>query len=120
MPATPPHIAPPVSANAPVRLQGQWTAAQLAQPGVLVVAQVDLARVTAGQAWDLREAVQLDHVGAQLLWNHWGQQWPSAVDATVAQRAMLERVARFTVPLPPPSPISWTDKVQGLGSASCA
>ena len=33
----------------------------------------------ASQAWDLRGIEQLDHIGAQLLWNHWGQAWPAAL-----------------------------------------
>ena len=28
--------------------------------------------------WDLRPIEQLDHIGAQLLWNHWRQAWPRA------------------------------------------
>ena len=27
--------------------------------------------------WDLRSLQWLDHVGAQLLWNHWGHAWPA-------------------------------------------
>ena len=44
---------------------------------------------------------RLDHVGAQLLWDHWGQRWPGQVRASDAQRDMFERVARFTSARPP-------------------
>jgi len=48
----------------------------------------------------LRGLQWLDHVGAQLLWNHWGRAWPLRLQLTDAQRAMLERVARFTAEAP--------------------
>ena len=58
--------------------------------------------------WDLTGIDRLDHVAAQYLWNHWGRAWPAAVQTTPAQRAMLDRVARFTVA--PPAPVGWTPK----------
>ena len=30
-----------------------------------------------GRPWDLRPIEQLDHIGAQLLWDHWGKAWPA-------------------------------------------
>ncbi|MGE0498408.1 MAG: MlaE family ABC transporter permease [Ramlibacter sp.] len=83
------------------RVLGDWTAARFAQPGVLQKARADLQRSAAGAAWDLRGAGQLDHVGAQVLWNHWGRKWPDEIEAAPGQRAVLERVAQFTVALPP-------------------
>ncbi len=66
--------------------------------------------------WDLRELQWLDHVGAQLLWNHWGRAWPERLVAGDAHRAMLERVARLSVAPPPPRP-PWRlmDQVHRLG-----
>src|SRR5262249_39161785 len=55
-----------------------------------------LPRKGAKEAWDLRDADLLDHVGAQLLWDHWGQRWPEQLETLPAQRAILERVAQFT------------------------
>jgi phospholipid/cholesterol/gamma-HCH transport system permease protein len=86
-----------------VRLLGEWTAGQFAHPGVFRELLRGLPRPTAQQAWDLREAVLLDHVGAQMLWDHWGQRWPEQVELLPAQRAVLERVAQFTA-RPPPHP----------------
>ena len=83
-----------------VELHGRWTAAQLAR----VELQTNLQRQAqalpkGGPAhWDLRALNRFDHVGAQWLWNSWGQQWPAELLATPEQRAMLERVARYTVP----------------------
>src|SRR5688572_10962502 len=71
------HTAPE---GARLRLLGQWTAAQFAQPKLLKTLRDSLARAGAGQAWDLSQADQLDHVGAQLLWDQWGGQWPAQVE----------------------------------------
>ena len=46
--------------------------------------------------WDLRELQWLDHVGAQLLWNHWQHARPAQLARTDSQRTMLTRVAQFT------------------------
>jgi len=87
-------------------LMGQWTAAQLAVPAAWSALQRELPALLQGtgaaQAWDLRQLQRLDHTGAQLLWNSWGRRWPAALEALPAQRTMLERVARYTVPLPAP------------------
>ncbi len=83
-------------------LTGRWTAAELAAPAHWPAVQSALQMHHASVAWDLRQVQRLDHAGAQLLWNRWGHQWPAQLHTLPAQRAMLERVARFTVPLPPP------------------
>ncbi|MDP3701647.1 MAG: ABC transporter permease [Hylemonella sp.] len=80
-------------------LQGQWTAGQLADPLAWAALQRDLRQPL--PAWDLRQITRFDHVGAQLLWNSWGRRWPPGLEALPAQRAVLERVARYTVPVPP-------------------
>jgi phospholipid/cholesterol/gamma-HCH transport system permease protein len=99
MPDATPRIEPQVAPEgARSRVLGQWTAPRLAERRLLHHLQASLGAAPA-QAWDLSGA-QLDHVGAQLLWDHWGQRWPQQLDATPAQRAVFERVAKFTV-LPP-------------------
>jgi phospholipid/cholesterol/gamma-HCH transport system permease protein len=79
-----------------VRLQGEWTAAQFGRPGLARALRRSLPAPAANQAWELREAEQLDHVGAQLLWDHWNQRWPERLELLAPQRAILERVAQFT------------------------
>lgn len=102
--ATPRFDQAPAPPDGAVRLLGEWTAAQFARPRLFRDLRRALPRNRAGVAWDLRQAAQLDHVGAQLLWDHWGQHWPEQVDLTPAQRAILQRVARFTTrpERPPP------------------
>lgn len=99
-----------------VRVLGQWTAAQFARPRLL--ADLGPSLPPAGQTgWDLRDAQALDHVGAQVLWDHWGRQWPAQVDILPTQRAVLERVARFSTEPPPRPRTSWRRRFLALGEA---
>jgi phospholipid/cholesterol/gamma-HCH transport system permease protein len=99
--ATPRVDLAPTDSGGVARLRGDWTAAQFAQPGLFRRLSGDLPVPRPGQAWDLREAGQIDHVGAQLLWEHWRRQWPEQVDLQPAQRAVLDRVAQFATEPPP-------------------
>jgi phospholipid/cholesterol/gamma-HCH transport system permease protein len=106
MEATSPRIAcDTTSDDGPcVRTSGRWTAAQLTAPGAWDTLTRSLKALPANAAvathWDLREVQQLDHLGAQVLWNHWGRQWPARLEALADQRAVLERVARYAVAPP--------------------
>jgi phospholipid/cholesterol/gamma-HCH transport system permease protein len=86
----------PAAQGSAVRLLGEWTAGQFGQPNVFRDLLRALPRADGKQAWDLRHAALLDHVGAQVLWDHWGQRWPEQLEALPPQRAVLERVAQFT------------------------
>jgi phospholipid/cholesterol/gamma-HCH transport system permease protein len=87
-----------------LRLSGQWTAAQLAKPAIWPRIQSELkafaALAEANTTWDLRPLQRLDHTGAQVLWNSWGQQWPSGLLMLDAHRPLMERVARYSAPPP--------------------
>ncbi|MES2950430.1 MAG: ABC transporter permease [Pseudomonadota bacterium] len=86
------------------RLAGRWTAEILAVPAHWDALQRDLQALPQDWRscqWDLLQLKRLDHTGAQLLWNTWFRQWPDGLQATPFQRAMLERVARFSSALPP-------------------
>ena len=76
-----------------LRLQGHWTAAALASSAQWHQLQADLARWPTPSAphWDLSGLGALDHSGAQVLWSHWGGQWPTQLTTTPAQRTLLER-----------------------------
>lgn len=103
----------------PVTLVGSWSAAAMAQPAVWDVLRGKLAALVSevGQSghWDLRGMDRLDHTGAQLLWNAWGRAWPAEVRALPGQRAMLERVARYSVGPPRPERRSFWQRFLGLG-----
>ncbi|MDB5883263.1 MAG: putative transporter, permease component [Ramlibacter sp.] len=98
-----------------VRVLGQWTAPQLARARRLDSLNSELKANGAQQGWDLSHAEQLDHMGAQVLWDHWGRKWPEPIELLPAQRAVLERVERFTVQPPAPRRASWRRSYLALG-----
>jgi phospholipid/cholesterol/gamma-HCH transport system permease protein len=90
------------------RVLGVWTAAELTLKPVwdAVTASLHGSAFDAGSAaltWDLRQIEQLDHLGAQLLWNQWGRQWPAKLLVEPAQHEVLTRVAEFSVVRPRPA-----------------
>jgi phospholipid/cholesterol/gamma-HCH transport system permease protein len=94
---------------------GQWTAAQFAEPKLLKGLEAGLQQ--ARGPWDLTQADQIDHVGAQLLWDHWGRKWPEPIELLPAQRAVLDHVAQFTTPLRPRRKTTWRMRYLGIGAA---
>jgi phospholipid/cholesterol/gamma-HCH transport system permease protein len=100
MPDAAPRLEPAGPAGGAARVLGRWTAAQFAQPARMRALASELQSAGASGRWDLSGAQQLDHVGAQLLWDHWGRRWPDQVEASPSQRAVLERVARYAVDAP--------------------
>ena len=98
-------------------LHGRWGAAELGQRVLWLPLAEQLAKVPHQPAlgWDLRGMLWLDHVGAQVLWNHWGRAWPARLWLSDAQRDMLERVARYTVTAPAPESWRLADQVDHLG-----
>ena len=88
-----------------VTLYGSWNAAILALPANWrpIAAALDRKAKEAMEiSWDLRQVERLDHTGAQMLWNAWGQRWPKHVLLLDVQRTTLSRVEAFTVPAPIP------------------
>jgi phospholipid/cholesterol/gamma-HCH transport system permease protein len=102
-----------------VTLGGSWSAAMMAQPQVWAELQVGLAEILAklgtDSAWDLRPMERLDHTGAQVLWNSWGRKWPSDLQVSPIQRAMIDRVARYSEGPPPTESHSVWQRFLGLG-----
>lgn len=81
---------------------GCWTTRAMSSRQGWEALSKDLAEVPAngGSGWDLRSIDQLDHVGAQLLWNHWRRQWPQPLEMDPQHQAVLEQVAQFTCDAP--------------------
>ena len=100
-------------------LTGSWSAARLAEPAVwrALAAALQACPPAQALAWDLRGLERLDHTGAQLLWNSWGRQWPSQLQAAEPQRSMLARVAQYSVPAPAPERYSAVHRFLQLGAA---
>jgi phospholipid/cholesterol/gamma-HCH transport system permease protein len=100
-----PRITPHATPEGPgLLLSGCWTAARLAEPSAWSAIQSKLRTGPPPKPnainWDLRPLQRLDHTGAQVLWNAWGHQWPARLLIGDAQRAMLARVAQYSVPPP--------------------
>jgi phospholipid/cholesterol/gamma-HCH transport system permease protein len=103
------------------QLRGQWAAADLAVPAVWAalvhhLGELEARRETSLVRWDLRQIVRFDHVGAQVLWTHWGRQWPADVQADDSQRRILDSVARFSLPPPARTELSWRARVDSFGA----
>jgi phospholipid/cholesterol/gamma-HCH transport system permease protein len=77
---------------------GCWTALAMSSRRAWEALSANLAGIPPGdgRAWDLRAIAQLDHVGAQLLWNHWRKVWPGQVEMDARHKAVLDQVARHT------------------------
>lgn len=116
---SPPRIQIETSpASVRVVMHGCWTAPLLAQPAHMQALNIEFAKLAAEgteKTWDLSGLERLDHTGAQMLWNAWGRAWPTQLEADADQRAMLGRVARYTVTLPAPRPVRWNAMVYALG-----
>ncbi|MFM9925666.1 ABC transporter permease [Variovorax sp. H27-G14] len=64
------------------------------------------------RAWDLRPIAQLDHIGAQLLWEHWRHQWPATLEMAPQHKAVLDQVAQYTVATPEEPPPTLRDRIR--------
>lgn len=85
-------------------VRGAWTAADLTSKEVWqgLTAQLKSLPDAAGAdtGWDLEQVHKLDHLGAQVLWNHWGRKWPGQIKVEPSQRAVLETIAKFNIEAP--------------------
>ena len=85
-----------------VAVRGAWTAADLTGEPVWRALTKQLAATTPADQWDLEHINQLDYLGAQVLWDHWGRVWPARLQLQPQQRALLENVAKFSQDQPSP------------------
>ena len=95
--------------------QGDWVAAAFTDRPAWRRLAAQLRACGPGHAWDLQGLARLDHVGAQVLWNHWGRAWPAQIALSDAQREMLERVAQFSSQGVEPAPWRLSDQMDRLG-----
>ncbi|MEP6723583.1 MAG: ABC transporter permease [Variovorax sp.] len=115
MSAAAPNPAPDASpriehAGSTVVASGRWTALSLSRAGAWQALSKSLASAQAATGWDLRPIDQLDHIGAQVLWNHWGQAWPAQLQMDPQHKAVLDQVAQYTCRAPDESPPSLADR----------
>ncbi|QXL83705.1 ABC transporter permease [Comamonas sp. NLF-1-9] len=98
------------------RARGDWVAAALAERARWKALAAQLRAAAGPLAWDLQAVQHIDHVGAQLLWHHWGGRWPEVLHASAAQRQLLERVAELTPTAAPRAPRGWGEAWDRLGA----
>ena len=81
---------------------GRWTALAMSSPQTWNALSDNLKGVPAqdDRPWDLRPIEQLDHIGAQLLWNHWRKAWPARLEMDSQHKAVLDQVAQYTCAAP--------------------
>lgn len=63
-------------------------------------------------AWDLRPIAQLDHIGAQLLWERWRHDWPATLELAPQHKAVLDQVAQYTVGTPEEPPKTLVERLR--------
>lgn len=101
-------------------VQGAWTAAGLTGESVWDGLTAQLQGLKDGGAspagWSLEQVGKLDHLGAQVLWNHWGRSWPAQLQVEPSQRAVLETVAKFSADPPKPRKPDWSRPFILLGT----
>ncbi|RTQ32655.1 ABC transporter permease [Variovorax gossypii] len=93
---------------------GRWTTLAMSSKPAWQALDESLkaAPPAANRAWDLRPIEQLDHIGAQLLWEHWRHEWPATIELSPQHKAVLDQVAQYTVATPDePSP-SLNDRIR--------
>jgi phospholipid/cholesterol/gamma-HCH transport system permease protein len=99
---------------------GDWTAGAIAadqDPRGWQRSLQTAASPSPPPAWSLIGVKALDHVGAQLLWDLWGQQWPAQLQIQAPHRALLERVAALSSPDTNLANPSWKQRYLALGEA---
>ena len=98
------------------RLVGDWNVQQLSVRGEVLARRQALAQVKSGVRWDLSGIQKLDAVGAQLLWQAWGQCIPPGTVLTPSQQALLDVLAQHPVAAAPaPKSIQWYGWISAIG-----
>ena len=81
---------------------GRWTALAISSRRTWDALSSNLAVMPPSddRAWDLRPIEKLDHIGAQLLWDHWRHAWPARIEMDSQHKAVLDQVALYTCVAP--------------------
>ena len=101
-----------------VAATGTWQVHALAQ-GKAMAAITAMLKPLAGNSlkWDLSAIDSMDHIGAQLFWNAWGEQRPAQLTLAPSQEEFFRRIDE-TGPLEtPPSRANRLTPVMKLGMA---
>lgn len=100
---------------------GHWTASALASdPDAKGWRRGLPAARPEASAWNLQGLQALDHVGAQMLWELWGQRWPSQLEIDEDHRSLIQRVAALSEAPTPIAPLTFKKRYLALGGAVMA
>jgi phospholipid/cholesterol/gamma-HCH transport system permease protein len=93
---------------------GRWTALGMSSLSAwqALSRSLEAAPPADDRAWDLRPIEQLDHIGAQLLWEHWRHAWPATLELSPQHKAVLDQVAQYTVATPEEPPKTLRDRMR--------
>jgi phospholipid/cholesterol/gamma-HCH transport system permease protein len=93
---------------------GRWTALGMSSLSAwqALSKSLEAAPPADDRAWDLRPIEQLDHIGAQLLWEHWRHAWPATLELSPQHKAVLDQVAQYTVATPEEPPKTLRDRMR--------
>lgn len=97
-------------------LTGNWNVQAFAVKGEVKRRRQALSAAKVSGAWDLSGIEQLDAVGAQLLWQQWGQKIPEGTQLTSGQQALFDILADHPIDRAPPKvPTDWLAWVRAIG-----
>ena len=101
-------------------MSGRWNVAALSVRGEVARVRRALGAVADGARWQIDEHTRLDSVGAQLLWNRWGQKVPSDLSLTAGQKDLFRMLAQGGsergLPKPARDMFGWLEALgRGLG-----
>ena len=92
----PPQLELDPASPATIRARGAWQVHALAQRDILPAIEQVLNKLSGAvpgtMQWDLSGVTALDHIGAQVLWNAWGQVRPANVQLDAAQEKTFARL----------------------------
>jgi phospholipid/cholesterol/gamma-HCH transport system permease protein len=97
-------------------VRGQWNVQALAAPGAVRRRRQALQAAAGDAPWVLDDQLRLDSVGAQLLWDCWGNRLPAQMEMSDAQRRLFDMLASAgTQQTIPSSARDWLAWVRRLG-----
>ena len=81
-----------------VRLAGSWLAHLISHPSIADDLQEKLTQTACDKElhWNLLHISSLDHIGAQLLWQAWGKQFPKNVQIKEAHQPIFHRLEKVS------------------------
>ncbi len=98
------------------RLSGDWNVPALSSRTEVATRRRMLGAVPDLASWDLTAVDRMDAVGAQILWQRWGQRIPAQLVLKDGQRELFDILASSPVEAAPPPPATdWLGWIRSIG-----